>query len=651
MKAYSILILAGLLAACGGGSGSSDNNSGDNNNGDNNGTPADDYIPAAQNLSQLSLLDASGKPLANATVTIRQENTAAIAVAAVAANNLQLTADNNGRITFPDLAPGRYTLTITVDGVTVTSTLEIRAENASASSTLAAPLVLTSGGAESLEGQGFFASLSGIIFDADGPLSNAQIEISGGAATNGAIATATTNSDGQFVLIVNVSLSKALAIKTAAIRISREGYGTRVIPLDLTQISALSGLNFSLQTASGNGTVLYSEDFEQLANAAACGNWIAASISPDTDGPGPGEGPAAAPAAVIVEGPEEPTLQNLWHSHDSGLNIINQALIGDLVLLAPDDTSAGKVPDPLSNRACWYGQATAGNVGQGNFLGEPQEAADGEGEGGKELDGGTSATQNGGAIVSPYIDLSAENGPLSLSFRTWWEIESVNPNEDGFDLMTIEYSSDNSEWIALARLNPLSDPVGQNEQDRAPQPYSNRGYNKAPAWLWQEPIDISDLAGEQIKLRFRFNTEDQLFNGFRGWLVDDISIKREAGTFPRYVERGDYLQPNFSLNSGNPVPANEPLDFDISGTYVGSETATLKLVRINGDGSQTVLDSQQVAQNDGIDLTANIVTPADGMILLALQMIRDGNTAPFLQYDLHYPVIDELPPEEETGPE
>ncbi|MCB2386545.1 carboxypeptidase regulatory-like domain-containing protein [Thalassolituus alkanivorans] len=635
MKAYSILILAGLLAACGGGSGSSGNSGGGDNS-----TPPGNYTPVTQNLSQLSLLDASGKPLSEAQVTISPKNTAGIAVAAVlASNSVQLTADSNGHITFPDLAPGSYTLTITISGVTVTTTLEIRAENASGSSTVAAPLVITDNGAESLEGQGFFASLSGIIFDADGPLNNAQIEISGGAATNGAIATATTDNDGHFVLIVNVSLSKLLAIKTATIRISRDGYGTRVIPLDLTQISALSGLNFSLQAATGNSDALYSENFEQPVSEAACGSWMTVSVSQSYTGAGEGPGPLAtlnAEETPAEEADEE--LQNLWHSHNAGLNIINQALVSDLVLLAPDDTSAGKVPDPLSNRACWYGQAASGGVTQGNFLGEPEEPQE-------ELDGGTSLTPNGGAIVSPDIDLSAETGPLSLTFRTWWEIEAVNPNENGFDLMTIEYSIDDIQWTPIARLNPLSDPVGLDDQDRAPLPYSNRGYNKAPAWLWQEPIDISDLAGEQIKLRFRFNTQDELYNGFRGWLVDDISIKREAGTFPRYLERETYLQPTFSPMSQTPVIAGEVQEINIGGEYTYGTAATLKLIQVNSDGSQTVLATQQVEQNDAIELAASITAPDSGFVLLAFQVSIDDQTSTELRYDLYYPVVNDIPAE------
>ena len=635
MKAYSILILAGLLAACGGGSGSSGNSGGGDN-----GTPPGNYTPVTQNLSQLSLLDASGKPLSEAQVTISPKNTAGIAVAAVfASNSVQLTTDSNGHITFPDLAPGSYTLTITISGVTVTTTLEIRAENASGSSTVAAPLVITDNGAESLEGQGFFASLSGIIFDADGPLNNAQIEISGGAATNGAIATATTDNDGHFVLIVNVSLSKLLAIKTATIRISRDGYGTRVIPLDLTQISALSGLNFSLQAATGNSDALYSENFEQPVSEAACGSWMTVSVSQSYTGAG--EGPEPLATLNAEDAPAEATdeeLQNLWHSHNAGLDIINQALTNDLVLLAPDDTSAGKVPDPLSNRACWYGQAASGDVTQGNFLGEPEEPQE-------ELDGGTSLTPNGGAIVSPDIDLSAETGPLSLTFRTWWEIEAVNPNENGFDLMTIEYSTDDIQWTPIARLNPLSDPVGLDDQDRAPLPYSNRGYNKAPAWLWQEPIDISDLAGEQIKLRFRFNTQDELYNGFRGWLVDDISIKREAGTFPRYLERETYLQPTFSPMSQTPVIAGEIQEINIGGEYTYGTTATLKLIQVNSDGSQTDLDTQQVEQNDTIELAASITAPDSGFVLLAFQVFIDDQTSTELQYDLYYPVVNDIPAE------
>src|SRR5690606_17562160 len=136
----------------------------------------------------------------------------------------------------------------------------------------------------------------------------------------------------------------------------------------------------------------------------------------------------------------------------------------------------------------WYGQATGNDLGTGNFLGTFEST-----QGGSELDGGTSDRENGGSLVSPVIDLTNEEAPLALSFRTWWEIESENPNKAGFDRMIVEYSLDiGSTWNDLARLNPFTDPEATGV-NRYPLPFSSRGFNRAPAWLWQEPINISAL--------------------------------------------------------------------------------------------------------------------------------------------------------------
>ena len=176
-----------------------------------------------------------------------------------------------------------------------------------------------------------------------------------------------------------------------------------------------------------------------------------------------------------------------------------------------------------------HNQDQSDDVTQGNFLLDHEV-------GSIELDGGTSSSfSNAGSIVSPVIDLSSEGSPLSLRFKTWWEIESVNPNDQGFDLMLIEYAVRNADatvWTPLAVLNPSVDPV--DNLNREPIPYSNSGYNQAPQWLAQENIPIDDLAGSLVQLRFSFLTMDNLYNGFRGWLVDDVEIIREQGSFPLY---------------------------------------------------------------------------------------------------------------------
>ena len=547
MKLNFLLILSiALLAGCGSGSSDPERESEPNIQ-----LPLDPdtklpFKPSSETLSSLTLVDATGRPLSNANVEITAQTE--LDNEEVSADNFKarlstvLLTDENGNLVLNDLAPGTYTLTVTVGDVTVTSTIVINENNASKATTIAAPIIVNGDDIQTLQDEdgenlAIFASISGVIHDADGPVSGVQVELSGGQATNGSVAIDITNENGEYLLIVNVSLEKLSAMTQATLRISKDGYLLQSLMFNPTLRLAFVGENFELTPAEDDSNlVFYSEDFEQQADGAVCGSWTAESVEDEFDGEGP------MLQAVVNDEEEEPELLNLWHTHLQDLNIINAALDANLVLLAPDDQSEGAIPNPFDQKACWYGQAEGGNVGQGNFLGDVQE------ENEDELDGGTSSQSNGGAIVSPVQDFTAEQGPLSLTFKTWWEIESVNPNENGFDLLIIEYSQDGgATWNDLARLNPLSDPqtgsegeVGENGEvegfDRAPIPFSNRGFNRAPAWTTQEPIDISMLAGESnVKFRFAFKTNDELFNGFRGWLLDDVKIIREAGTFPHFV--------------------------------------------------------------------------------------------------------------------
>src|SRR5690554_3518110 len=503
MKHLLVLSLALLLAACGGSSSSANDTNNDLDNNKNN------YTPAVTSLSQMKLVDAQGKPLADATVSISPK---AIPVAVQADNSefSNISTDAEGNLTLNNLPAGAYTLKITIKDVTVTSEIIIDNSNSSKLATIAAPIVVDGDNITPLQDEegnntGIFTSISGIIFTSDGPLSGAEVSLSGGAETNGAVASDITDENGHYLLIINVSLDKLSAMQKATLRIIKDGHANINKAFDPTSALAFIGQNYQLNaTTSSVSNIVYQDNFNNPLSDATCGGWTSVDLSPSTI--------------------------NLWHHHTNGLNITNQALDKKLVKLAPDDNTAGKVPNPFDGGACWYGQPESGSVAQGNFLGTPANDT-----GGNELDGGTSANFHSGGLESPAIDLSNEVGPLALSFRTWWEIESVNPNENGFDLLMVEYSLDGgNEWKSLARLNPLSDPE-TGDFDRAPIPFTNRGYNRAPSWLWQEPIDISVLAGHpNAKLRFVFNTEDHLYNGFRGWLIDDVRITKEQGTFPLY---------------------------------------------------------------------------------------------------------------------
>jgi hypothetical protein len=571
------------------------------------------YTPEPQPISSLTLLDAYGQPLANAEVNITgTENSAPDAVSIQAVSELLVT-DTDGNLVVNDLEPGVYEITVSIAGVSISMALEIYEESAVDDFSIIMPVsvdtddngVIT---AVDLTGQGLFLSITGSVHDDAGLVSDAQISISGGVETNGAVATSITEEDGSYQLIVNVSQDNSEAVKSGTLLIVADGYEPTSISLNslLTFEGniAVSGLNFALEDAVELAEVYYMENFEQVGSGV-CGNWSETLVNSSDFG----EGDLIDDVVLQANASSTPVL--LWNSHTSGRLIYNQAYLDGLVKLASNDASEGLIVDPKSNAACWYGDDVAGSQGTGNFMGEPDNAANDDGA----SNGGQSLSANGAAIVSPQIDLSGVESPVSLSFDTWWEIESVNPNEFGFDIMSVEYTTDNGEsWNTLARLNPFSDPVGGSGIDRAPIPYSNTGFNSAPLWLQQEPISLDALVGQVVQLRFAFRTQDELYNGFRGWMVDNVVITSMLGTFPlsdaeipvdpeppvdlEFSMTADIYPASSSLNAGSEY------NFEAVVDWQGGDVETLILELETSDGTTYLLEEAGVAdfnQGEGGD--------------------------------------------------
>lgn len=325
---------------------------------------------------------------------------------------------------------------------------------------------------------------------------NIEVSISGGGQTGGAFATAITDAQGRYTLLINLGPTGTdnnnnpvfpsnftITLRGDNIRTTTQSYNLRS--------GIFTGNDYTPPAGSDEGEIVFRETFGTSSPTAA--QWQVANQRGDVG----------------------------WRFLTTGQSVTNQAA-PEFVTLPPDEAFGGRVPDPpVDGRAYYYGSAS------GNFLGQQAQGDDAK-------SGGTSTEPNSGTLTSPAIDLSGvpAGTPVSLGFRSFWEIESVNPNCDGFDLMTVQLAIGSGPFVDLARLNPLSDPQ-TGGLDRDPLPFSNRGFNAGPRWLQQEAIPLPDVAGQSIRLRFVFDTVDELFNGFRGWAIDEVIVRSGvAGSFP-----------------------------------------------------------------------------------------------------------------------
>lgn len=177
------------------------------------------------------------------------------------------------------------------------------------------------------------------------------------------------------------------------------------------------------------------------------------------------------------------------------------------------DGDDGHLPAPKMGDYCyWFGKDDTGS-----YIGERKTAV-------PTPEGGVSIFSQRGTLESPGISLVGYSTP-TLSFWTWWEVESRNLSSYGisFDFMGVFISEDEVTWTELGRMNPdyisaISD-----------IPYSSGGYYKLGEWV-EHQYDLTSYAGKTIKIRFLFDTGDEKSNGFRGWFIDDVSISEDAIT-------------------------------------------------------------------------------------------------------------------------
>jgi hypothetical protein len=246
----------------------------------------------------------------------------------------------------------------------------------------------------------------------------------------------------------------------------------------------------------------------------------------------------------------------MWHVQPDPQTVSVIPAIADELVVLPDGEALPAAVQGSS--VAWFGEAATGTYCGIDFATVKQTPQD----------GCNSSQVQQGALTSPSFSL-ADVGGAFLVFRAWWEIEAVQA--DVADQMRVEYSADAGRtWTPSGTLNPLDPAWGGKHQ-----PFSNEGARSSGTWQGYA-ADISGAAGaSSVRVRFVFDSVDQLRNGFRGLLVDGVSIVDPLGATITQPGAGPFTDAPPSLSvDGVRLEQTDDGDWQVNFTLISSHTTT-----------------------------------------------------------------------------
>jgi hypothetical protein len=318
----------------------------------------------------------------------------------------------------------------------------------------------------------------------------------------------------------------------------------------------------------------------------------------------------------VEKGAGEWSASGMWHIafQPQRVSVLNPTIFPYLVLL-PD---SGFLPSAYyGNGAWWFGEEATGT-----FIGSDFDRNQ------EPLSGGLSTGIESGDLISPPINLVGQKNAL-LTFETWWEVEGVEA--DAFDLMSVWVSADGgSSWYPAGRgyLNPLNNTSGASYKS-----FSSDGLGRRARWTLQE-FDLTNYVGQVIMLRFNFDTGDEEYNGFRGWLIDDISVTGSAMPAPgiETVTPGVAAPGEILTINGSDFENGARIDVDSSQAFIAAvmSSTTATFVAPYQPGSYSV----QITNPNGLGasrLRAFIVSGNQAPSIYAIQpdSAQAGVSVPF----------------------
>jgi len=124
---------------------------------------------------------------------------------------------------------------------------------------------------------------------------------------------------------------------------------------------------------------------------------------------------------------------------------------------------------------------------------------------------------NAGALTTTdVISVGTDN---TLTFWTYYDTET----DFWMDRKYVEASTNGTTWQPLAWLAQFWPPFQPPDPNVDPAYFAT--LTQVSPWAWvQVEVSLADFAGQDIYLRFRFDTMDDWGNEGEGWFIDDISI-------------------------------------------------------------------------------------------------------------------------------
>ena len=196
--------------------------------------------------------------------------------------------------------------------------------------------------------------------------------------------------------------------------------------------------------------------------------------------------------------------------------------------------------------------------------------------------------------LSQTFDLTGVSGPVSLAFKTWYDLET------DYDYVFISATMDGENWDILNSKTCTTDNPSGNS--------FGCGWNgESDGWM-DEQVDLSAYAGQKVTVQFDYVT-DAAVNG-KGFALDDIHIDAIGYASDFEQDAGGWNALGFARVQ-NRLP----------------QTYSLRLIRI---GKQTSVSTITLDSNNHAEIPFTIGEGVDRVVLVI------SGTTPFTREKASY---------------